>query len=82
MKNDRWSDLDNAVASKLHPCNTLSERVQLLEETIYEEASRIFGLIKPTNKKTLSGKTRRTLRSIALIDQKRSLTYQISACIS
>ena len=81
MKDERWSELDNAVASKLHPCNTLSERVQLLEETIYEEASKIFGLMKATNKKPLSGKSRRTLRSIALIDQKRSLTYQISTCV-
>ena len=38
-KDERWSALDNAVASKLHSCS------KLLEETIYEEGLEIFGYI-------------------------------------
>ena len=35
MNDKRWSALDSAVQTQLHPCNTLSVRVKLLEDTIY-----------------------------------------------
>ena len=38
-----WSTLGSAVQAQLHPCNTLFVTVKLLEDTIYSEASKIFG---------------------------------------
>ena len=81
MKDDRWSALDNAVVSKLHSCNSLSERLKLLEDTIYAEGAKIFGHIQPKHFKNLSGKSRRTLRSINLVKLKNSLVHQIDSSI-
>ena len=78
MKDDRWSAID-AVSSKLHTCNSLSERVKLLEETIYNEGLKIFGH-EEKNHRNLSGKSRRTLRSINLVKMKNSLLHQIASC--
>ena len=44
MNDDRWSTLDNAVGSKLQKCRSLSDRVDLLQDSIYQEASKIFDL--------------------------------------
>ena len=81
MKDDRWSALDNAVVSKLHSCNSLSERLKLLEDTIYAEGAKIFGHIQPKHFQNLSGKSRRTLRSINLVKLKNSLVHQIDSSI-
>ena len=43
MSDDRWAVLDSAVFGKLHPCQSLSKRVKLLEDSIYEERAKIFG---------------------------------------
>ena len=80
MKDERWSEFDSAVASKLHPSNSLSERVKLLEDTIYEEGSKIFGFSKP-KVKNLSGRSRRTIKSIKLIILKNSFQKQIDSCL-
>ena len=80
MDDVKWFALDNAVCSKLHKCNSLSERVKLLEDTIHEEGSKIFGHAPPAKElRNLSGKNRRTLRSIYLIKLKNSLLRQISS---
>ena len=51
---DRWAVLDSAVFGKLHPCQSLSKRVKLLEDSIYEEGAKIFGHSPPTIKIFLS----------------------------
>ena len=38
-----WSKLDGAVYCRLHTCCSLSDRVQLLSDTIYQQAALIFG---------------------------------------
>ena len=43
MNDERWSIVDSAVQSQLHPCNSLFLRVKLLQDTIYSEAPKIFG---------------------------------------
>ena len=77
MKDDRWSALDSAVVSKLHSCNSLSERVKLLEDTIYEEGAKLFGHVPAKRLRNLAGNNRRTIRSINLIELKISLLGQI-----
>ena len=79
MNDDRWSKLDNAVHSKLYKCHSISDRIDLLQNTIYEEGCKIFGLSSAKVSRNLSGKSRRTYRSIQLIQLKNSLIGQISA---
>ena len=77
----RWSKLDGAVYCRLHNCCSLSDRVQLLSDTIYQQAALIFGH-PPLKTKNLSGHSRRTKHSIELIQQKALISSQISAtCI-
>ena len=42
MKDNCCSQLDNAVSSKLHTENTITERLHFLEKTIYDEALKLF----------------------------------------
>ena len=80
MNDERWSILDSAVQAQLHPCNSLSVRVKLLEDTIYSEASEIFGHCSISPKRNLGGKSRCTLLSINLI-KKNLLLTQISSTV-
>ena len=80
MNDERWSILDSAVQAQLHPCNSLSVRVKLLEDTIYSEASKIFGHCSISPKRNLGGKSRCTLLSINLI-KKNLLLTQISSTV-
>ena len=77
MDDERWTELDSAVFSKLHRTNTISKRVQLLEDTIYTEASKIFGVSK-SKQKQLHGKSRRTKQCILLIQEKNKIQSKIS----
>ena len=82
MNDPLRSNLDNAVSSRLSEhskfCDSLSAKVKLLEDSIYEEAVLIFG--HPLTKEIkLSGKSRRTIQSIKLINQKNLLVAQISS---
>ena len=77
MDDERWSDLDDAVFSKLNHSNTLFKRVQLLEDTIYSEASKIFGLVQ-SEPKQLGGKSSRTNQCILLVKEKNALLAKIS----
>ena len=81
MNDERWSILDSAVQAQLHPCKSLSVRVKLLEDTIYSEASKIFGHCTISPKRNLAGKSRGTLLSINLIKQKNLLLTQISSSV-
>ena len=67
MNDERWSTSDSAVQSQLHPCNSLSIRIKLLEDTIYREVSKIFSLHTIFTKRNFAGKTPCTLQSINLI---------------
>ena len=53
MNDERWSILDSAVQAQLHLCNSLSVRVKLPEDTIYSEASKIFGHCSISPKRNL-----------------------------
>ena len=81
MNDKRWSTLDSAVQALVHPCNTFPVTVKLLEDTIYSEASKIFGHCTVFPKRNLAGKTRRNLLSINPIKQKNLLLTQISSTV-
>ena len=73
---ERWTQLDDAVSSKLKNCNPLTERLDLLQNTIYNEAANIFGHSQP-HKRNLAGQSRRTKLPIQPIKEKNLLTAQI-----
>ena len=77
MNDERWAILDGAAFSKLHRSNTIYDRMQLLESTIYFEAAKLFGHIQ-TKEKNLAGKSRRTSLCISLVKQKNALLAKIS----
>ena len=60
----------SVMQAQFHPCNSLSVRVKLLKNTIYSEASKIFGQCTIFSKRNLAGKTWYTLQSINLINRK------------
>ena len=39
---ERWAQLENVVSSKLKNCNSLTERLDLLQNATYNEAANIF----------------------------------------
>ena len=69
------------MQAQLQPCNSLSVRVKLLEDTIYSEAFKIFGHCTIFPKRNLTGKSRHTLLSINLINQKNLLLTQIFSTV-
>ena len=73
---ERWAQLDDVVSSKLKNCNSLTERLVLSQNTIYNEPANIFGHSQP-HKRNLVGQIRRTKFSIQLIKEKNLLTAQI-----
>ena len=73
MNDDHCSTLDSVMQAQLHPSNSLSIRVKLLEDTLYSEASEIFGQCTVFPKRNFSGKAQHTLQSINLIKQKNLL---------
>ena len=75
---ERWVQLDDIVYSKLKNCNSLTERLDLLQTTICNEATNIFGHSHPP-KRNLAGQSRRTKLSIQLIKEKNLLTAQINS---
>ena len=78
MKDERWSQLDNAVYSKLHTENIITEKLHFLEKTIYDEALKLFG----HKRKSPTFHSRRTKHCIELVVQKNTLQVQISATIN
>ena len=68
-----WALLDDVVSKN---CNSLTERLGLLQNTMYNEAANIFGHSQPY-KRNLAGKSRRTKLSIQLIKEKNLLMAQI-----
>ena len=72
---ERWAQLDDIVYSKLKNCNSLTEWLDLLQNTIYNEVANIFGHFQPP-KRNLAGQSRRIKLSIQLIKEKNLLTAQ------
>ena len=81
MKDECWSQLDNAVYSKLHTENTITERLHFLEKTIYDEALKLFVHKWKSWVRNLTFRSRRTKHCIELVVQKNTLQAQISATI-
>ena len=77
VNDERWVQLDDIVSSKLKNCNSLTERLDLLQNAIYNEAANIFGHSQPP-KRNLAGQSKRTKLSIQLIKEKNLLTAQIN----
>ena len=63
VNDERCAQLDDIVYSKLKNCNSLREQLDLLQNTIYNDATNIFGHSQPP-KKHLAGQSRRTKLSI------------------
>ena len=63
VNDERCAQLDDIVYSKLKNCNSLREQLDLLQNTIYNDATNIFGNSQPP-KKHLAGQSRRTKLSI------------------
>ena len=74
---EHWAQLDDVVYSKLKSCNSLTEQLDLLQNTIYDEAASIFGHSQATNR-SLARQSKRTKLSIQLIKEKNLLTAQIN----
>ena len=74
---ERWAQLDDIVSSKLKNCNSLTERLDLLQNEIYHEVANIFGHSQPP-KRNLARQSRRTKLSIQLIKENNLLTAQIN----
>ena len=75
---ERWAQLDDIVYRKLNNCNSLTEWLDLLQNTIYNEAANIFGHSQ-SPKRNLAGQSRRTKLSIQLIKEKNLLTAQTNS---
>ena len=75
---ERWAQLDDTVYSKLKNCNSLTERLDPLQNTIYNEVANIFGHSHPP-KRNLAGKIRATKLPIQLLKEKNLLTAQINS---
>ena len=56
MNDERWFKLDDLVSNKLNKKGSLSDKISLLENTIYSEAAKLFGHISPSIK-NLAGKS-------------------------
>ena len=76
---DSWSQLDSAVYSRLVGASSIQEKVELLENTIYDQATCIFGHPSRPNK-SFRGLNRRACQSINLCIEKNSSKNQIKKC--
>ena len=75
--NNGWEQLDSAVSNLLVGAASVFERVELLEKSIYDQGSLLFGLL-PRKEKSLSGLNRRAQHSIKLVTEKNKLLARIN----
>ena len=75
--NNGWEQLDSAVSNLLVGAASVFERVELLEKSIYDQGSLLFGLL-PRKEKSLSGLNRRAQHSIKLVTEKNELLARIN----
>ena len=76
-KYDCWAQLDVIVSSKLINCNSLTERLDLQQNVVYNEAANIFGHSQLA-KRNLTRQSRRTKLTIQLIKEKNMLMAHIN----
>ena len=77
---ESWAHLDNVVADLLFGASSVFDRLNLLENSIYTQASLLFG-IKEKSRKNLKGLNRRAQHSIALVKQKNILKSQLNSSL-
>ena len=75
--NNSWEELDSAVSNLLVGAAFVFERVELLEKSIYDQGSLLFGFL-PRKEKSLSGLIRRAQHSIKLVTEKNELLARIN----
>ena len=75
--NNGWQQLDSAVSNLLVGAASVFERVELLEKSIYDQGSLLFGFL-PRKEKSLSGLNRRAQHSIKLVTGKNELLARIN----
>lgn len=68
VNDERWTQLDDVVTSKLKKCNSLTEQLDLLQNSTYNEQANIFGYSK-LPKRNLVRESRRTKLSIQLVKE-------------
>ena len=78
-ESEKWNQLDDEVFLLLVGGSTVQERVALLETSIYNKATQLFGHLPPL-KKGLRGLNRRAQYSIKLVKEKNTLLGQINIC--
>ena len=81
MNNEHWSQLNNAVYSKLHTEDTITERLHFLEKNIYDKALKLFVHKRKSPVRNLKFQPHRTKHCIELVVEKNTLQAQISATI-
>ena len=75
--NNSWEQLDSAVSNLLVGAASVFERVELLEKSIYDQGSLLFGLLQ-RKEKSLSGHNRRPQHSIKVVTEKNDLLARIN----
>ena len=82
-EDDKWNKLDCAVSNHLKSLPTslsLTDKVNFLESSIYNEALNLFGHHSAPRQKILKI-NRRTLHSIILVNEKNLLSKQVLSCL-
>ena len=67
VNDERWTQLDDVVTSKLKKCNSLTERLDLLQNSTYNEQANIFGYSKLPKRNLV--RESRTKLSIQLVKE-------------
>ena len=75
---DDWTWFDNVVNTLLVGAPSISEHVDLLENTIYAQGCLLLGTL-PNKKKGLCGLNRRAQHSISLVQERNELLNKLNS---
>ena len=75
--NNSWEQIDSAVSNLHVGAASVFDRVELLEKSIYDQGSLLFGLLQ-RKEKSLSGHNRRPQHSIKVVTEKNDLLARIN----
>ena len=78
-ESESWEVLDGAVYNRLLGATDITSKVDLLESTIYNQASFLFGFLQKSSQGK-SGLNHRARHSIELVDQRNFLLLQLNSC--
>ena len=81
MKDEHWSQLNNAVYSKLHTENNITERLHFFEKTIYDEALKSFCHKRKSSVRNLTFQSCWMKHCIEFLIEKKTLQAKISPTI-